>query len=745
MPSYFYHLKFELYPYPRPPDERESSTTSTKGRVKAETAWVPPPGSDIFQTRDWPQHQRIRQEDETGTQLDRKEYEYLIGRSRQGLNDAAATANRRTVIDCGNSPGSTTNASKDNSPDTSIPVHVSTPTSDLCLLDSLLVARDQHIAAQDYRFGQLRVESVDIVEMDDNSERPGVRRGKSIINTADGMSAGLAANDSPVRVTRGRFEQLEGKNTEAGWGIVHLYRDGEETPELNGSADQSYSTIASAALAEGDEEKGKAEELAEDCTTLCVPAVPTYLTYNDFLGFAGKKAIEEISHFRMVMTGRSNRYMVLMKFRSSKAARRWQAEYDGKLFIEMEPETCHVLFVKSITLQAPTTSFPELSPHDPFTPSTHLKPFPPPTHSLVELPTCPVCLERMDDTTGLLTILCQHLFHCACLQKWRGRGCPVCRFPNSPLTLPTQSPYDPDYEPPFGVGDASLCSVCDCTEDLWICLICGKTGCGRYRGGHAKDHWKESAHNFALEIETQHVWDYAEDAWVHRLIREKGDSKLIELPSSRSGLGRMGSGGHGHGEREMVPIEKLEHIGLEYTHLLTSQLESQRVYFEELVGKAVAKASAASSAASSASHRAEEAISQLNDLQLAHNHLKDEVVVNLEKDLAREKKRAEKSAELARGFGRSLTEEKEVNRGLLQRIDHVNGSMAAISKEMTALREENADLKEQNRDLLFSITASSKIQDMQEHGGELEEGEIEAGTLSLPPEKKGRGKGKAKK
>jgi BRCA1-associated protein len=36
-----------------------------------------------------------------------------------------------------------------------------------------------------------------------------------------------------------------------------------------------------------------------------------------------------------------------------------------------------------------------------------------------ELPTCPVCLERMDaNITGLLTILCQHTFHCYCLSKW---------------------------------------------------------------------------------------------------------------------------------------------------------------------------------------------------------------------------------------------------------------------------------------------------------------------------------------
>jgi BRCA1-associated protein len=227
------------------------------------------------------------------------------------------------------------------------------------------------------------------------------------------------------------------------------------------------------------------------------------------------------------------------------------------------------------------------------------------------------------------------------------------------------------------------------------------------------------------------------------LIRDKGDSKVIELPaSSRSGPGnRQEDGG-----MDMVPREKLENIGIEYTHLLTSQLDSQRVYFEELVSKAVAKASAASAAATSASIRADEALSQLKTLTLEHTRLKDEIVPSLERDIEREKRKAERSAEVARGFGKSLMEEKKVSEGLLQRIGHVNKSMVAISEEMTKIKAENEELKESNRDLLFSISAQQKIREM----GEAEDGvvgksELEGGSLSLPPEKKkGRGKGKGK-
>jgi BRCA1-associated protein len=312
------------------------------------------------------------------------------------------------------------------------------------------------------------------------------------------------------------------------------------------------------------------------------------------------------------------------------------------------------------------------------------------------------------------------------------------------ITSGSPTTYDPANSP-FGIGDASLCSVCDCTDDLWICLICGSVGCGRYKGGHAKEHWKDSAHNFALEIETQHVWDYAGDMWVHRLIRDKGDGKVVELPSSNrpQGLGGRGMGGDQHHDVDMVPREKLDNIGMEYTHLLTSQLESQRVYFEELVSKAVAKASAASAAAASASTRADEAISKLKELEIENKKLREEIVVGLDKDLAREKKKAEKSSEIARGFGKSLMEEKKVSEGLMERIGHVNKSMMEMSKEMSTLKEENLELKEQNRDLLFSFTAQQKLKDMEGEGGGLEAGELEGGTVSLPPEKrKGKGRGR---
>ena len=45
--------------------------------------------------------------------------------------------------------------------------------------------------------------------------------------------------------------------------------------------------------------------------------------------------------------------------------------------------------------------------------------FGPPMTGMTELPICTVCLERMDESVdGILTILCNHSCHGACLTKW---------------------------------------------------------------------------------------------------------------------------------------------------------------------------------------------------------------------------------------------------------------------------------------------------------------------------------------
>lgn len=71
--------------------------------------------------------------------------------------------------------------------------------------------------------------------------------------------------------------------------------------------------------------------------------------------------------------------------------------------------------------------------------------------------------------------------------RWADTSCPVCRY-----CLESE-------------GHVSHCTTCNAAADLWICLICGHIGCGRYRSGHANGHWKDTNHCYALELETQRV------------------------------------------------------------------------------------------------------------------------------------------------------------------------------------------------------------------------------------------------
>ncbi|EEH20846.2 hypothetical protein PABG_03077 [Paracoccidioides brasiliensis Pb03] len=620
--------------------------------------------------------------------------------------------------------------------------------------------------AYDKRLDQISIASIDMVVSERSSgqgqsqgeqqtEIPPqqVRKGNNG-DSANGnqIAKGIGTSVIGGLATKGKYIPLDQKVSESAWGIVHLYRDVEESSALY-KDDDDPSFLKGSALArstmldgnvggignnnnKGNRKYGSADVVGdieaagpgsgsaggagsshsvEDCTTLCILAVPSYMSPSDFLGFVGEQTRDEVSHFRMVRTARANRYMVLMKFRSGKRAKEWQRDWNGKVFNSMESETCHVVFVKTVEIQveAPGTEskFPDMN-NDPFTPSTvnhtripsnsspaqsavlstsslSTKPLAPPTPSLIELPTCPVCLERMDETTGLLTIICQHVFHCTCLQKWKGSGCPVCRYTQDEFGKRAASHFDCDQEP-------TECQVCHSEANLWLCLICGNVGCGRYDEAHAFAHFKETSHAFAMDLASQRVWDYVGDGYVHRIIQNKSDGKLVELPAAgESALDPPDWA-------DAVPREKLENMSVEYTHLLTSQLESQRTYFEEVVERAADKASVASAAATAAQEAAEAAVKNLSTLQSQYDTLVKETIPNLEREKGRAERRAEKFETMAHRMEKEWREEKAMNGSLMGKIEFLNA-------EVQKLTVANEDLKEQNRDLSFFISGVERL------------------------------------
>lgn len=97
-------------------------------------------------------------------------------------------------------------------------------------------------------------------------------------------------------------------------------------------------------------------------------------------------------------------------------------------------------------------------------------------------------------------------------------------------------------------------------------------GCSRYHQGHAFEHYRDTHHCYAMQLGNNRVWDYVGDNFVHRLLQDK-DGKMVE-------------GGRIAAKSEGAAVEeKVDSVQLEFTYLLTSQLETQRQYFEEKLNR----------------------------------------------------------------------------------------------------------------------------------------------------------------
>uniref|UniRef100_A0A915EHN2 BRCA1-associated protein n=1 Tax=Ditylenchus dipsaci TaxID=166011 RepID=A0A915EHN2_9BILA len=232
------------------------------------------------------------------------------------------------------------------------------------------------------------------------------------------------------------------------------------------------------------------ELLIDGCCMLCMIGVPAFFTCRELINFVSSMG-KDISQMKIIRDETPNQYMVVITFKLPIHAAEFYEQFNNSEFNSIEAEKCRLLFVKRLEMASEETE--ESLPCD----------------ALAELPTCSVCLERMDD--GILTILCNHSFHADCLSKWTDTSCPVCRHTQTPELVPDQ-----------------CCSDCGKTTDLWMCLICGNIGCGRYAKAHAYNHYESTSHIFTLQVGGKQVWDYASDNFVHRLIQDSTDGKMVE-------------------------------------------------------------------------------------------------------------------------------------------------------------------------------------------------------------------------
>jgi len=278
MPGYFYHLFFDLFPPTFPavrslPDLKHLSDS----QLSQLQAWIPPPETSIFNTI-FPSH--TASHTPPFCELE----ELAIGEKEVKKSKARES-----------------------------------PTFGLEIYTT-------HLPHLDWRFGRVSVESIDMALEGhsavhrDSPGTEGSTNGERQSSRASESFAGGAAS-------KAHFIPLETKNTEVGYGVVHLYRDVFETPGLYPSSKVDTVNKAPGNL------HGEADGAL---TTVAVLAVPSYMTASDFMGFVGEETRDAVSHFRMIRTGQANRYMVLMKFRRKEDAREFVGNFNGKVFNSME-------------------------------------------------------------------------------------------------------------------------------------------------------------------------------------------------------------------------------------------------------------------------------------------------------------------------------------------------------------------------------------------------------------------------
>lgn len=485
------------------------------------------------------------------------------------------------------------------------------------------------------------------------SRRPSTsKRGRDDDGLSDGGST-LTSRDLPF---------LSGNpSVEVTKGIIHLFKENHTTPL--------------------DDDVPRSE-------MLCMLAVPASMTCHSLLQFLAPCG-EGLQYVRIIRDTTPNQFMVLLKFVDQRAADEVYKEFNNQPFNSFEDSRCHLVYVASVEcMKSNEGAFLPLPYH-------------------TELPTCHICLERMDESVdGILTILCNHTFHGSCLTKWGDTSCPICRHSQTPEQV-----------------EDNYCFECGSQESLWICLVCGHIGCGRYVETHAFRHFEETQHTYAMQLGNHRVWDYAGDNYVHRLVQNKADGKPVEMGGT------------------VEQDEKMDSITLEFNYLLSSQLDSQRKYFEEKIARVEEDALVRVSEEETRSKKTLEERDRVEQqLQLL---IKEKGLI--------EKRFASVNTKLKK-ITSELKEEREINRCLRENQKPWQEKVTTLETALQQIQEtkdkEIEDLKEQLRDVMFYLEAQNTInQSPDGTRQEIQEGQIVMGATAGTPtgrsaNRKGRKKGK---
>ena len=148
---------------------------------------------------------------------------------------------------------------------------------------------------------------------------------------------------------------------------------------------------------------------------------------------------------------------------------------------------------------------------------------------------------------------------------------------------------------------------------------------------------------------------------MHRLIQNKADGKLVELPSAASAIGvNARDDGVGPSHADALTAEKIEAIGIEYSYLLTSQLDSQRTHYEEQTQDLKTQIEDLKGALGALKADVERERAEAKEFETQRQREEDEKINEAHRHRVKAEMRSEKITELARKLEKELKEEKAV-------------------------------------------------------------------------------------
>lgn len=366
--------------------------------------------------------------------------------------------------------------------------------------------------------------------------------------------------------------------------------------------------------------------------TLCILSVPNWIKdFNEYLHSLSSdfiaECLESLTNIRTIL--HSSYYStVLIQFSTQMAADNFYTIFNGRDFDEPRNQFCYIVFVSKISYNLGNWV------HKDF----------------FELPLCPICLERVDvSISGVIGILRAGGINLA-KERWTEaeENCKVC----SSLKLETQP----------------KCENCNCATDIWLCLICGNKGCGRYQAAHSKSHFSDTGHNFTIELSSQCVWDYLTDNYVHRLLYNNRETLVLDLEFSQ------------------IAKENIERMINEYNHIISLQLEQQRAYYEQKISSILID-------------KSENLHQEFKEVKLENDYLKREI----SKIRAFKKKKEAKESLLKKIIDENL-EIEEMNKNLRDYVSNPQETWIFDDKKSKATYSKLERLRSELQSIMSSLS-----------------------------------------